>query len=500
VQAAYEEVARDIVNSVDGIMAGLGGGGFRPALPPIIPTGTEDRIATTGAALDKLHDRLRQISEFWKDAGQLKSLLGDLDKSVLAKGADPKVDRMAEAAREFEESQRRAEENARRIAEHWNDVQDSLFTATRLLDQIGLRGLGNITNGVSEMVRGLRQLREAQGTISGVPSLAAAIPGIIGIAGGAFAIGQQLFGGDPQRDALLKGNTDALNRLADDLRGAVSFGERSQAAALLDFTGGGLLASLQLARSGNLDQLARVAESLGIDILNDQGQLVTEALDQLRQALRLSALSVEQFGRTIEGQRRLLDARRDIFEIDDPVAAIQDAYTLLLQGLSEAAEVQFGLVGLDLSTGAGQQALEEGLRELFSAFQAGELPDSMLEGFSSVDDFLRAILGADNALDKLADTTNRLNQSVINMAPGYRLAHRVWQVQDPREWLPLPGGGATTGADAGGAVTLNIPLTVTGGAAPDARGTYRALYEEWRQQARANPAMLAWFNTLTPPS
>lgn len=471
---------------------------------PIIQTGDTGRVRDAADAYRKLTDQIQAA------ARQAKELARATAEALASKTSDRLRNAMASIAGAKDDRSNLEELNdlIRQNARAWEESEGALarFSAAAQGLQGVQRGLAAVHAGAARALSDVIELANAIGQFGrafsgsgsmGLPDLSGMIAGGVGILSTALSLGAQILGGNAEHRQMLGQNTEALNRLRDTMAGQATFGGQGAAAVLM-----GNRNSLELMLSLTTQQiaeLARVGRSLGIEILASNGRLVSATLDQLREALRLSALSVTEFGRSLEGARRLMDARRDIFDITDPIAVLRDQYALLLKGLSEAAEVQFGLVGLDLSSGAGREALEAGLRKLFEAFEAGLLPSSMLEGFSTVDEFLAALLGADNALDKLAETTNRLNQSIINMAPGYRLAHRVWQLQDSRASLPavVGGGGPSTEI---GAPVVNIPIMATGASAvPDPQSAYRALWGELDRQARANPAFRETFKSFPVP-
>lgn len=375
---------------------------------------------------------------------------------------------------------------------------DDFSTAVRAA-QIGLddlsEALGDLgqplrgaLQGLAALSQGLSQLKSGKG-LTGIASIANTIGGIGAIVGGAITIGKAIGGLlHPPPNPVIVANTRALEKLANSLRGGVTFGEQSAALAQLR----GLHTSAGLGRfgtgvsAGNLGELKRVAESLGIQLVNEKGKLVAGALKQLEEALRLSAASIGNFAASIEGQWKLLDAQAQIHDVTSPVQLAQVELQKLLAGLSEQAEVQFGLVGLNLNTGAGQNALNEALNKLIDAFAAGALTPAMLSGFESVDQFLSALLGADSALDKLSDTANRLNASMINVSPGFKIALRAWQAQDAVPWSPpTPPTGPTTDPTPTGGVTIPMTFDFSGvrsqWTASDQDAAYAAAYELVRQ-------------------
>lgn len=411
--------------------------------------------------------QLADLRELTNYLASVRPASTDVPGSILGEVRDQQATDMARLAMEAytaslgdaRVSMRWVDDTAESFGDAMERVAGTLYNLSDVLDRAGLHRLSDLVGGIGDVVGGAKRIGE--GSFQNLGQLLTS-GGAFQMLGGALSIGQTLysglFGGNPEHEALLARNNESLDRMRASLDHAAStFGRQGDILGAIDPGPGGIFGDMfamrNLEAAGfSKDQLEALAESLDIELFDERGRLVNGALDDLREAIRLSSLSVQEFGKTLDGAKRLADARRDIFEIDDPVAAATDSLNLLLQGLSERAETQFGLVGLDLNTDSGRAALEEGLRGLFDAFAGGELdPLKDLSGFSSVDEFLSALLGADNALDRMADSANRATNAVTDIPKAVNLAlYRSRITGGAAEDETGGGGGGGTGGGGGG--------------------------------------------------
>lgn len=382
-------------------------------------------------------------SDIQRLMADVRNMRGPLAEMINALPKDVRVKLTAEFNGAVEEVETDTFEQSVQVAEQGlADIAAALGELGRPL-QLGISGLAAFANGIAAFQKSI-----ATGGLAGIAGTIGAVGQMVG---GVMSLVQMVRAADAENLAMMSANTQALRSLEDTIRGSVTFGESG---GILEFLQGVDFQNIfdtprfarQLAAAGlSLEDLQRVAESLNIDIVNDQGHLVAGALQQLEDALRASALSVTEFSRTLENQRKLSDVRMDILEIEDPTQLLQEQVRLLMEGLSERAETQFGFTGLDLTSAGGQQALEQAIRDLFASFERGEVDAAMLAGFSSVEEFLEALRGTDNALDRLRETTDRVSGALLNVPQGVKVAlarFDATQVGDPvippPERPPLP--------------------------------------------------------------
>lgn len=381
-------------------------------------------------------------------------------------------------------------------------AKKSAVTATTALSDLAA-ALGDVSQplrsaitGIVAMGQGLKQM--GQGGLAG-------LSGFGSLLGGLFSIGSIIQGlGRP--DPVVQANTNALRDLSRKLdRFSVTFDAQAKALSILgQVKFGSLGATDPRIRTPNLnsllasagltrDQLEEIAESFNIQLFKGSSA-IPSAFKALEEALRSAQLSITNFAATIEGQWKLMDARAQIFDVTDPASLAQVELQKLLAGLSEAAEVQFGLVGLDLSSTTGQQALEEGLRALFEAFAAGGLDSQMLAGFESVDQFLQALLGTDSALDRLADSANRAGASLVNAVEGFKIERYRFDAQRGQGWTPPTGAGGPT--DVGGSVPSSMTQHVGDVNVQIIAQDFRDFVRQAKDLAQSHPPMRAWAASL----
>jgi tape measure domain-containing protein len=399
-----------------------------------------------------------------------------------------------------------------------------------------LRGLESVNDGTArmlsdivELTRAAKQLRDAMngGALTGLPDFGAALSGAVGVLGTALSLGSQLLGPSARQqewEAAIDRNTDELNRTRAELAGfRLTFGAEDQvsrALSALDGVQGAIDTVFRTRGAGaaseilegallrlgiSLDQLNAIAESVNVQILDEKGRLIIGALDQLEEALRLSALSVERFAATIEGQQRLLDARLEIFDVTDPLEKLQGQFALLEQGLAPELLRDFGLANLNLDSSAARAVLEQGLRDMITALGEGAISAQMIAGFESVDEFIKHLLDTDRALDAFTQTANRAATGLVNVVEGFKLARFRFDATRAADAIAPPSGPArpplTPAGGSGAAVNisgLSIPITIqTSG---DGRETYRQLYGEMRRLSLANPSFRPVFELYPEPS
>ena len=348
--------------------------------------------------------------------------------------------------------------------------------------------------------------------LGAVLPLAGAIGGLIG--GIAALATRQSEGARAIRD-----NERALRDLDAELRGfKLTFGVQADIGKALDaFLSSALVQAAQaiggvfytsasqvetsLKRFGlTLAELDAAAARFGIQLYDSKGRVIIGAVEQLAEALKLSALSVTEFASTLEGQRKLMDARNQIFDITDPAALLQGQFDFLQQLAPELLR-QFGLSNLNLSTDAGRAALEGGLRDLIEALTKGAIDPAMLAGFESVDDFIAYLLDADRALDGFANAADKASESLTNAVEGLKIAaYRFAASEVAPERTASPVGPATPHTQP--TVPIQVaPVSIAaihvyGVEGEGGIGTYREFRGAVVELAAAHPPLKAFADTL----
>lgn len=340
----------------------------------------------------------------------------------------------------------RADDLSKKVGEY-ADLARAVGTVGESLGIIG-ENAKKALDSVALLAESIQRLRALQASGQSLMSL----PGVTGVIGAVSAavsiaagIGKALFGKSPQekeRDALLKTNNEELRKLALEISGfRVTMSTRSEAAKALPqlasdqgrrdilFGTFGKSAAGQAAWLNEYlkqfgltwDQLLKIAEESGVKIVDSQGKIVVGALGQLAQALALSTKALLQFGTGLDDQKKKQDAANQIYDREDtPQRALEDQIALLQKFAPELSK-QYGLDKADTSTAEGRAQIEAAIRAIFEAMQAGTLTAGQLGGFKNIDELLSVILGADGALDRFADATNKATASMTNVPEGFRV-------------------------------------------------------------------------------
>jgi hypothetical protein len=206
-----------------------------------------------------------------------------------------------------------------------------------------------------------------------------------------------------------------------------------------------------------LEQLAVIAQGVGVTILDSAGRVIPGALVQLNKALHDASRSVQEFGKSFEGQQRLADARLEIFDLSGPLDQLKAQYSLLAKTAPDLLK-QFGLANLNLDSAGAQRVLEQGLRDVFDALQNGQLTADQLGGFADVGEFLDSLLGTDRALDGLADTASKVSDALTNVPQGFRIFNA--------ELARFNAQAAATAASLTGSTPAAPPQTIGSDSAP----------------------------------
>jgi TP901 family phage tail tape measure protein len=344
----------------------------------------------------------------------------------------------------------------------------------------------NLAGSTAKVARGIIDMADAFGglddgarrALSGITGLIASLDDFDASAGrslanigsmiGAFAAGAQIISGllgggmsaeeRERNEALtraLEGNKEELNRLRITMEGLrPSFDAMSRLMTAADLlsrrgdsrrggSGQAISPERAMAEAGlSRDQLSVLSEAFGIDVFDENGKIVARMFDQLAEAVAMARRNVEEFGNTLAGQRALVDARNEIFDITDPAALLQSQMDLLAQ---QAGNLFGDFAGMDFSDAGNRQLLEDELRDLVGRAQSGDLTADDLQGFSSVQEFLDAIMGADRSLDVFTKGLNKAAEATTDIPKAINLAllqqrHATGLARDP---ATPPEGPAT---------------------------------------------------------
>jgi hypothetical protein len=345
----------------------------------------------------------------------------------------------------------------------------------------------DLARAFAEGARGLVDLADAAGALgdtsrralSGLSGLIGGISGLkgqsgIGLAGGVlglFGAGAQLISGllggnqgPSERERILEQNTDALSRLtltmegfrntfdrqaaaltaarqiagSEDARLGIAFGDKKRDREIVE----SFLAPLGL----TFEQFSEIARQAGIELELASGNLNPDAFEQFAKALELARLNVQEFGATLEGQRKLADAYNEIFDITDPAKLLESQVGLLAK---QAPGLFGGFGNLDFASAGDRALLEAALRDMVTRAMSGALTADDLGGFTSVDEFLQSILGIDRALDGFAEATNAATSAMLNVPralPLELIRQGVYAGIAGRSGLG-PGGPTDTGGN-----------------------------------------------------
>ena len=340
----------------------------------------------------------------------------------------------------------------------FNETLEAIRNVTSGVGELG-EALGGLSPALSGALRGVEGLIggvgriRAGGAAGGTLGAMSMMSGALGVLGGAVSVLTSLFG---RQDETVRRNTEALDKVRQSFdtfsgtRGAMTDVLQAIDAfqakfpdtfAWIDATKGTSLEKLfgPVAKQFGVtfDELKAIADRYGID-LAEKG-LNTRTLKQLEEILRTVTDRLFEFGRGLEDQARRLDARREIFDLTEPADVLADQYALLGRFAPELMKA-FGLENLDLSTDAGRKALEEGLRRIFEAYEAGTIKD-LLGGFESGQQFIDTISGVDRALDGMTDSVNKAAGALTNMPEIFDYALRRRMAAIAGAVPTLPGGG-----------------------------------------------------------
>jgi tape measure domain-containing protein len=253
------------------------------------------------------------------------------------------------------------------------------------------------------------------GALSGA-AIGSTIPGVgtgVGaIVGGVFgAIGGLKGSMDRSREemvlnrAALLANNERLKALRDAFEGTQNQRLFSTRAILNSINEAESAQSLGNAVSflQAVDRLVPAAQELGIVLRDEAGRYIPGSLEQFREAIELTILTLTQWGNNLSDVRARQEAYNKLFDVEDtPAQALEDAYNAISQLAPDLVRA-LGIGNLNLDAPAARAALLEGLREIFRMVESGEftMTPELLGAFANIDELIDAVLRTKDAFDKL---------------------------------------------------------------------------------------------------
>lgn len=143
------------------------------------------------------------------------------------------------------------------------------------------------------------------------------------------------------------------------------------------------------------------AQRLGIEILDENGELVTAALIQLIEAVKETIHQMTNFGNNLTDIKSKQEAYNAIFEIEDtPMQRVMDSFNILSQMAPQLMDA-FGLAGLDPSDPEARKIIMEGFKDIFNLIMSGGLTLDLLGSFTDKNALLDAIIAVTESFKDL---------------------------------------------------------------------------------------------------
>jgi len=160
--------------------------------------------------------------------------------------------------------------------------------------------------------------------------------------------------------------------------------------------------------------LDRLASTTGITIRDKDGDIITKALKQLKEAVKLTIQALTSFGNNLDDVVARQEAYNALFDVQEtPQQELQDAYAVLSQ-LAPDLLAQIGVANLNLNTPEARETFLQGLRDIFNLIDSGAFTNdpALLGAFADKDQLIDAILRAKTALDEF-------NQVIFNVTTDF---------------------------------------------------------------------------------
>jgi hypothetical protein len=390
-------------------------------------------------------------------------------------------------------------------------------------------GASQVLSGVGSAIDGVRALKEQRAAVARgeKADITAVLGGFGQVVGAITSVGQAIFGqSERQREiaSMLRRNAEAIEQAALELRGLLTASSQAAMAQnVARFAGSEdarqALAAISLLRSnpaGNeyadqqtaallaqyglsMAELRRLANETGVSVFDSKGRIVYDALDDLAQMLGITVESLSRFGEGFDTLTRLANARAQLFGYaNDPGRVLADQVDIFGKMAPKLAEA-YGV-----KAGATEEELRKALQDLFTlATSPGGFSGDpgALGGFTSIDQFLSAILGLSGSLDKMKEGVDGVTgsmKSVPEIINAELFRFRASQKSVPAgagSGLGLGGATDTGGAMLPGPSFAGLPLTAQGAiatAAPAAAAPVSFVINITGANDPAAPAEAVW--------
>lgn len=403
----------------------------------------EARQQFEAAAAQGLGAQAREAATVMEEAGkaldaQTKSVVSTvlalkLDAETTARILAAVADAYAGAGRE-----------AKQLSADTKAAIQTLNDTSRIIGAI--EGIGNAFGGLDDDIqRVLSSVGQLSVSIADVAANASFgnIVGLVGAAGGLLG---SLFGGDNELKRTMQENNERLQALRDEISGLTErlsslrqAQEATQALSPTEFAGiaavsifdpsqAERLLNERIERFGlTLDELDRIAEAQGLDLVKENGRIVANGFEVLNQVLGLTIEDLTNFGTSLSEQQQVLETRDALglgpnAGLPDDVAALARTREIELSNLNLDPALEAKIAGLDLTTEEGRQAFLEFNRMLFQMAENGQLTAEQLGTFESVQELLGPIndaaIGLQGFDEAVNDATSQLRE--FNIPRGFR--------------------------------------------------------------------------------
>jgi hypothetical protein len=170
------------------------------------------------------------------------------------------------------------------------------------------------------------------------------------------------------------------------------------------------------------EQVQAIAKANGIELSRD-GHIVAEAFGQLGEVLGINIKLLTTFGKSLDEQRKLVDAQAAISNVTRTPTVDVANELLLLSGTAPKILARFfeGLKGIDAESEEGRAKFRAALQKVLDAIVAGTIPIEDFGELMGKDELLQIILNMANALNEASDAADKLTDSLLNVPAGFKV-------------------------------------------------------------------------------
>lgn len=287
-----------------------------------------------------------------------------------------------------------------------------------------LAGAGAIGLGVGYGFGGTtsnRMVGAAGGALGGAAAgfmvagpLGAAIGGLTGAIGGLMGSTNRHREELRRQRQVMEANNARLEALRESFnsvgaQGLVLKGESLQ--RITQALSGGIEGYLSMAPS-DMASVKRLAEQLGITIMDEKGRLVAAGLEALNEALELTIRAMLQWGNNLSDIQKRQQAENLLYGVENtPEQAFRDVMEQI-KLLSPALFEQMGLAGIDITTQVGREQAMKAFQALYELIASGQLTPELLGAFTDKNQLIDTVLAAARALQDF-------NKTVLNVTTDF---------------------------------------------------------------------------------